>query len=256
MPPRRGPPQKLTQQQLTYFSLGLPIGFIAVSVAIVGLVVVWGALRGQLVLLLLLCCMLLLWCSPATAQLQPTHLTVLICAAADSKQQYAVSRTDFADLWRRAVNHNPFVQAFMLNFGAIGEPRGLRRTVVLLLSQQAWSSGCSDVSAVRRGPLTPAHSVRPASRQLSVKAALCPAEPPVVACTLNHARDLPCGQTLLRRFWLQHCAAVGAQAGAQGVCGSTATGMDSRCSEHLSLIAPVLRASPPPPPPAPASPMM
>lgn len=43
MPPRpRAPPQKLTNQQFTYFCLGLPIGFIAVSVGLVGLVVVWG----------------------------------------------------------------------------------------------------------------------------------------------------------------------------------------------------------------------
>jgi hypothetical protein len=40
---------------------------------------------------------------------------------ADAEQKLAVSRTDFADLWRRAVQHNPYVQAFMLNFGAIGE---------------------------------------------------------------------------------------------------------------------------------------
>lgn len=80
MPPRPpGPPQKLTNQQYTYFLLGLPIGFIAVSVALVGLVVVW-----------------------------------------DHERKLAVSNTDFADLWRRAVQHNPFVQAFMLNFGAIG----------------------------------------------------------------------------------------------------------------------------------------
>lgn len=43
MPPApRGPPQKLTPQQFTYFCLGLPIGFIAVTVGLVGLVVVWG----------------------------------------------------------------------------------------------------------------------------------------------------------------------------------------------------------------------
>jgi hypothetical protein len=43
MPPRpRGPPQKLTQQQFTYFCLGLPIGFIAVTVGLVGLVIIWG----------------------------------------------------------------------------------------------------------------------------------------------------------------------------------------------------------------------
>lgn len=48
MPPRpRAPPQRLTKQQLTYFSLGLPIGLIAVSVSIVGLFVVMGAACGR-----------------------------------------------------------------------------------------------------------------------------------------------------------------------------------------------------------------
>lgn len=43
MPPRpRGPARKLTPQQFTYFCLGLPIGFIAVTVGIVGLVIIWG----------------------------------------------------------------------------------------------------------------------------------------------------------------------------------------------------------------------
>lgn len=43
MPPRpSSPPKKLTSQQFTYFCLGLPIGLIAVTVGIVGLVIVWG----------------------------------------------------------------------------------------------------------------------------------------------------------------------------------------------------------------------
>lgn len=46
-----------------------------------------------------------------TAVLQP----------ADTDQKSALAKTHFALLWRRAVQHNPFIQAFMLNFGGIGE---------------------------------------------------------------------------------------------------------------------------------------
>eukprot|EP00882_Tetradesmus_deserticola_P021649 GHRQ01023436.1.p1 GENE.GHRQ01023436.1~~GHRQ01023436.1.p1 ORF type:complete len:169 (+),score=14.39 GHRQ01023436.1:148-654(+) len=73
------PPRMLTKQQFTYFSVGLPIGLIAVSVGIVG-----------------------------------------ICVVMDTDQKSALAKTHFALLWRRAVQHNPFIQAFMLNFGAIG----------------------------------------------------------------------------------------------------------------------------------------
>jgi hypothetical protein len=40
---------------------------------------------------------------------------------ADTDQKSALAKSHFALLWRRAVQHNPFIQAFMLNFGAIGE---------------------------------------------------------------------------------------------------------------------------------------
>lgn len=46
MPPQpRAPPRRLTQQQLTYYSLGLPIGLIAVSVGIVGMFIIMGKPR-------------------------------------------------------------------------------------------------------------------------------------------------------------------------------------------------------------------
>jgi hypothetical protein len=45
MPPQpRALPQKLTKQQFTYFSLGLPIGLIAVSVGLVGMLIILGEL--------------------------------------------------------------------------------------------------------------------------------------------------------------------------------------------------------------------
>ena len=56
-------------------------------------------------------------------RLEACHAVRAAVCGADHEQKLAVSKTDFADLWRRAVQHNPFVQAFLLNFGAIGELR-------------------------------------------------------------------------------------------------------------------------------------
>jgi hypothetical protein len=133
MPPRpRGPPQKLTPQQFTYFCLGLPIGFIAVTVGLVGLVVVWGewparpCLTSAAVWQLPHCSGMLHTCTcNSSSRHSTTHVALLSAAHAthpptDAEQKLAISNTDFANLWRRAVQHNPFVQAFMLNFGAIG----------------------------------------------------------------------------------------------------------------------------------------
>lgn len=51
-----------------------------------------------------------------------THVLLFVVPPlADSEQTLTISNTEFANLWRRAVHHNPFVQAFMLNFGAIGK---------------------------------------------------------------------------------------------------------------------------------------
>jgi len=46
---------------------------------------------------------------------------------ADTEQTSTLAQTRFADLWRRAVHHNPFIQAFMLNFGSIGMEKHLPR---------------------------------------------------------------------------------------------------------------------------------
>jgi hypothetical protein len=143
MPPRpiAAPPRRLTQQQLTYFMLGLPIGLIAVGVALAGLVVVWGECLSVPRMALLgpaahrrrwqhasasacLACGCCRWCVCHSPRRRPgAHaraLSLPLWHPADSKQQWAVSQSDFAALWRRAVDHNPFIQAFMLNFGAIG----------------------------------------------------------------------------------------------------------------------------------------
>jgi hypothetical protein len=54
------------------------------------------------------------------------------CYCADTDQKSALAKSHFALLWRRAVQHNPFIQAFMLNFGAIGEARLASTAYVLL----------------------------------------------------------------------------------------------------------------------------
>eukprot|EP00877_Chromochloris_zofingiensis_P004201 jgi/Chrzof1/13782/Cz08g12080.t1 len=38
----------------------------------------------------------------------------------DDQLQRPISNSSFGVLWRKAVQHNPFIQAFMVNFGAIG----------------------------------------------------------------------------------------------------------------------------------------
>jgi len=59
--------------------IGLPLGFIAFSVGIVGLFVLL-----------------------------------------DSQETSSLSQSAFGQLWRKAIAQNPFLQAFMLNFGGIG----------------------------------------------------------------------------------------------------------------------------------------
>ena len=80
----------------------MPIGLIAMSVGIVGLIV----LLGDIVMTRL--------------QLFHPRLMLMFMPAADTDKKLALSHTAFAILWRKAVHHNPFTQAFMLNFGAIG----------------------------------------------------------------------------------------------------------------------------------------
>jgi len=66
----------------------------------------------------------------------------VLVAPADHERKLAVSNTDFADLWRRAVQHNPFVQAFMLNFGAIGVAR-MRHVLLQMYPQQCSAALCN-----------------------------------------------------------------------------------------------------------------
>lgn len=77
------------------------------------------------------------------------HTHTLLCAATnthtDAEQKLAISNTDFANLWRRAVQHNPFVQAFMLNFGAIGMHGFFGETQAAQVALSAAADLCLDI---------------------------------------------------------------------------------------------------------------
>jgi hypothetical protein len=119
MPPRPGaPPRRLPGSQVLLFTAGVPLALAVLTVSILGLLVLMGEAAAGCGSIAVLRC---LECFPGACECNAIcGRATLLAPCADSQGTGPLAHTTFATLWRRAVQHNPFVQAFSLNFGAIG----------------------------------------------------------------------------------------------------------------------------------------
>lgn len=75
----------------------------------------------------------------------PRRLAFAILA--DTVNQNPLSHTQFGVLWRKAVSHNPFIQAMALNFGLIGV--ATMGTDMHMHSRRMQNEGSSEILAIK-----------------------------------------------------------------------------------------------------------
>lgn len=216
MPPApRGPPQKLTPQQFTYFCLGLPIGFIAVTVGLVGLVVVWGEWSepstGSPSLTTALSLLKRAQQAPAAADLAHNH-THTLCAATNTRRCGA----EADDLQHRLCKP--------LAAGGAAQPLCAGVHAQLRGHRYSWfwgDTGCTGgpLSSCRRAStsiLSVLDVLMERGTRRTQTASRLPAATPLpsthTACSVGAVR------VCAYRFRLQHRSAAGAQTSSEGGC--------------------------------------